>query len=86
MYIGIESVVGYSVRKRRDRTMDRLLLLLRPTEAAEAIGVGRSKCYELIASGELPSIRIGGSVRVLVDALRAWIERKTAERAEGSRQ
>ena len=54
--------------------MDRLLL--RPAEAAEVIGVGRSKCYELLASGELPSIRIGNSVRVPVDALRAWIARK----------
>jgi prophage regulatory protein len=53
-------------------------LLLRPTEAAEAIGIGRSKTYELLASGDLPSIRIGGCVRVPVEALRAWIERKSA--------
>ena len=51
-------------------------LLLRPVEAAEAIGIGRSKIYELLASGELPSIRIGSSVRVPVDALRAWIDRR----------
>jgi excisionase family DNA binding protein len=56
-------------------------LLLRPTEAAEAIGIGRSKVYELLASGELPSIRIGSSVRVPVDALREWI----ARRLEGKR-
>jgi excisionase family DNA binding protein len=60
--------------------MDRLLL--RPIEAAEAIGIGRSKIYELLASGDLPSIRVGGSVRVPIDALRAWIERRLAERAE----
>ena len=48
-------------------------LLLRPAEAAEAIGVGRSKVYELLASGELPSIRVGSSIRVPVDALREWI-------------
>jgi excisionase family DNA binding protein len=63
--------------------MDRLLL--RPVEAAEAIGIGRSKVYELLASGELPSIRIGGSVRVPVDALRAWIDRQLAERTEAGR-
>ena len=51
-------------------------LLLRPVEAAEAIGIGRSKVYELIARGELPSVRIGSSVRVPVDALRAWITRQ----------
>ena len=63
--------------------MDRLLL--RPVEAAEAIGIGRSKVYELLASGELPSIRIGGSVRVPVAALHAWIERQLAERGEVTR-
>ena len=62
------------------REIDRLLL--RPIEAAEAIGIGRSKIYELLASGELPSIRVGASVRVPVDALRAWIDRQLAERAE----
>ena len=48
-------------------------LLLRPVEAAEAIGISRTKIYELLARGELPSIRVGSSVRVPVDALRAWI-------------
>lgn len=57
-------------------------LLLRPTEAAEAIGIGRSKVYELLATGELPSVRIGSSVRVPVGALREWINRQLAERAE----
>lgn len=65
---------------RKGKEMDRLLL--RPMEAAEAIGVGRSKVYELLASGELPSIRIGGSVRVPVDALQRWIDRQLADRAE----
>jgi len=54
-------------------------MLLRPAEAAEVIGIGRSKVYELLASGELPSIRIGGSVRVPLDKLREWIEQKCAE-------
>ena len=56
-------------------------LLLRPIEAAEAIGLGRSKVYELLASGELPSVRIGGSVRVPVDALRSWIDDQLAKRS-----
>ena len=54
--------------------MDRLLL--RPVEVAEAIGVGRSKIYELLASGQLPSIRVGSSLRVSVEALREWIARQ----------
>jgi excisionase family DNA binding protein len=54
-------------------------LLLRPAEAAEVIGVSRSRAYELIGSGQIPSIRIGGSVRVPVAALRAWIDERLAE-------
>ena len=50
----------------------------RVTEAADAIGISRAKAYELISRGELPSIRIGSSVRVPVDALRAWIDRQLA--------
>ena len=34
------------------------------TEVAAALGVGRSKVYELVRSGALPSVRIGGSRRV----------------------
>ena len=57
-------------------------LLLRPAEAAEATGIGRSKIYALIASGDLPSIRIGGSVRVPVDELKDWIARRVSVRSE----
>jgi excisionase family DNA binding protein len=57
-------------------------LLYRPSEAADVIGVSRSRAYELIASGVLPSIRVGSSVRVPVEALRAWIERQLAANAE----
>ena len=45
-------------------------LLHRPAEAAVAIGVSRSRMYELIASGEIPSVRVGGTLRVPVEALR----------------
>jgi len=38
-------------------------------EAAEAIEVSRSKVYVLLGSGELPSVRVGGSVRVPLDQL-----------------
>jgi excisionase family DNA binding protein len=47
--------------------------LLRPGEVAVALGIGRSKVYSLLATGVIPSVRVGGSVRVPVEALRAWI-------------
>jgi excisionase family DNA binding protein len=36
-------------------------LLLRPHEAAELLGLGRSTVDELIASGAIPSITVGRS-------------------------
>lgn len=49
-------------------------LLLKPPEVAEALGLSRSRVYELLASGELPALRIGSSVRVSVEALRRWVD------------
>jgi excisionase family DNA binding protein len=49
-------------------------LLLRPAEVSELTGVGKSKTYELIAAGVIPSVRIGKSVRVPADALKRWID------------
>lgn len=48
-------------------------MLLRPVEVAELLGIGRSKTYELIGSGTIPSIRIGTSVRVPMESLKAWV-------------
>ncbi len=48
-------------------------LLLRVEEVARALAIGRSKVYELIASGELPSITIGSARRVPAEALQKWI-------------
>jgi len=48
-------------------------LLLRAEEVQEALGLGRSKVYEMMATGVLPTVRIGRSVRVPADALRDWI-------------
>jgi excisionase family DNA binding protein len=56
-------------------------LMLRPIEAADAIGVSRSKAYELIAAGQIPSVKVGGCVRVPVVALQAWIADQLAQKA-----
>ncbi|MFN8544621.1 MAG: helix-turn-helix domain-containing protein [Candidatus Binatia bacterium] len=48
-------------------------LLLRPPEVAELLGLGRSTVYDLLAAGDLPSVRLRGSVRVPAEALRRWI-------------
>ena len=49
-------------------------MLLRPNEVAFTMGISRTKVYQLIATSELPSVRIGGSVRVPLAELQAWID------------
>lgn len=51
---------------------------LRVEEAAEALGIPRTKCFELIASGELPSIKFGRLRRVPVEALDVLIASRLA--------
>lgn len=60
-------------------------LLLRVSEAAEALGISRSHCYELIQAGKLPVVRLGASVRVPQAWLRRFVEEQVAtwERARG---
>jgi len=46
------------------------------TTATDWLGVSRSKLYELLAAGELPTVRIGRSRRIAVADLEAFIERR----------
>ena len=48
-------------------------LLLPPDEAAQGLGIGRSKVYELLASRQLGSMKIGNCRRIPADALRAYV-------------
>ena len=57
-------------------------VLLRPEEAAEALGISRTTAYELIRKNELPSIKIGRSRRVPVDGMLAWLHRQREQAGE----
>lgn len=46
-------------------------LLLRVSEAADLLSVARSKAYAMVQAGEIPSVRLGKSVRVPRAALQA---------------
>jgi len=43
-------------------------------DVAAALGVGRTKVYELVRSGALPSVRIGGSRRVRGEDLATYVD------------
>ena len=57
--------------------------LLTPEQAADWLNISRSRVFELIAEGALPSIKIGKSRRVPVEALRRWVERQLTEAHRG---
>jgi excisionase family DNA binding protein len=46
-----------------------LPLVLTVEEAAEVLRIGRSACYEGVRRGEIPSVRIGRTLRVPRQAL-----------------
>lgn len=61
-------------------------LTLRPAEAGDALGFSRSKIYEMLAAGEIPSIKVAGQFRIPVKALEKWIaEQRTPRRKAASR-
>jgi excisionase family DNA binding protein len=56
-------------------------LLLTPEEAAQVLRVGRSKVYDLIRTGTLRSVKIGGSRRISISALAEFVADLYAEAA-----
>jgi excisionase family DNA binding protein len=65
-----------AVKQRPDK------LLLTIDEAAQALSLGRTVLYELLAAGEIASIKIGGARRVLYASLLAFIERLLSEQVQ----
>jgi excisionase family DNA binding protein len=51
--------------------------LLRMEEVVTITGLSRAKVYAMAASGDLPAIRAGRSVRVPLAGLLRWIEENT---------
>ncbi len=55
--------------------------LLTVPEAARLLRIGRNLAYELVARGELPSVRLGRVIRVPRAALDAWLETESTRPA-----
>ena len=51
---------------------DREWLTLR--EMQEMLSIGRTKAWQLVASGEVPAVKIGRSVRISRKELEGWLE------------
>ena len=60
----------------RSSTPSKTALLLTPQEAAEALAISPRKLWSMTASGEIPSVRIGRSVRIDIRDLIAFIDQQ----------
>jgi excisionase family DNA binding protein len=57
----------------RAESVEKLRLLLRPEEVAEALGVSLSQVWVLLRERRIESLLIGRSRRVSIEALQAFI-------------
>ena len=53
--------------------MEAARLLFTVTEAASLLSLGRSKTYELVRAGVIPSVRITGSRRIKASDLNIYV-------------
>ena len=53
-------------------------LTVRVVVAAEMLGIGRTKIYEMIAEHEIEVIKLGSATLIVVASLEAFIERQRA--------
>lgn len=58
-------------------------LLLTPDEAAEVLGIGRSKLYQLMRAGTVASVRIGSCRRIPAASLPELIAQLQADAYDG---
>ena len=61
------------VKLLENKVFDQLPLLLAVPRAAAILGISRASAYRLVATGELPSPRLGGRVYVVTAALRELV-------------
>ena len=45
-------------------------------EVQQLVGIGRTKAYELVTTGELPAVRIGRCIRINRRELDEWLHRQ----------
>lgn len=59
-------------------------LLLKITDAADVLSIGRSTVYELIAAGHLETVHIGRAVRVTTASIEAFVDRERSGQQQPS--
>ncbi len=62
--------------ERRPAKGDTTLVALTVAEAARRIGIGRTKLYEYVTSGEIASVKIGSLRRIPAEAVKDFLARR----------
>jgi PTS system nitrogen regulatory IIA component len=52
--------------------------LMTVDEVARYLRISIAKAYQMAARGELPTVRMGRTVRVRADRLEAWLDQRTS--------
>ncbi|MFG2861728.1 helix-turn-helix domain-containing protein [Streptomyces sioyaensis] len=73
-----EDALRALMAQRGDSAGDPTLVGLTVAEAARRIGIGRTKMYEYVASGEIPSVKIGSLRRIPAEAVSEFLARRVS--------
>jgi excisionase family DNA binding protein len=65
-------IINDELVRQRDHPIPKLLLTV--PEAGRALAISRSKIYDLLNSGDLPSVHIGRSRRVRVSDIEDFVK------------
>jgi excisionase family DNA binding protein len=75
--LGVSQTELRALMNRRDASHgDATLVGLTVAEAARRIGIGRTKLYEYVSSGEISSVKIGRLRRIPAEALNDFLARR----------
>jgi excisionase family DNA binding protein len=50
--------------------------LLRVVDVAPVCGVTPSRIYQMVAAGQIPAVRVAGSIRIPREALKRWLDQQ----------
>lgn len=45
-------------------------------EAAQYLGIGRNRIYDLLHEGKLPAVRLGKNYRIPIKSLDEWLDKE----------
>lgn len=74
--LGVPEGALRALMARGDEPGDPTLVGLTVEEAARRLGIGRTKMYEYVSSGEIRSVKIGSLRRIPAEALGEFLARR----------